>query len=92
VVYASGRRGIMLALSGVPPDEEPRVARAVTEALAFSGLEASELDLTFVAADDSVLLRMAEVGLMFQPQVPVEPKAEPPKAPGSAPLRPPILR
>ncbi|MBC7737013.1 MAG: SseB family protein [Candidatus Saccharibacteria bacterium] len=92
VVYASGRRGIMLALTGVPPDEEPRVARAVTEALAFSGLEASELDLTFVAADDPVLLRMAEVGLMFQPQVRVQPKAEPPKAPGSDPLRPPILR
>ena len=96
VVYATGGRGVMLALTGVQPDAEPRVARAVTEALAFSGLEASELDLAFVAADDPVLIRMAEVGLMFQPQVLVEPraepKAEPPKAPGSDPLRPPILR
>ena len=92
VVYGSGRRGVMLALTGVQPDDEPRVARAVTEALAFSGLEASELDLAFVAADDPVLMRMAEVGLMFQPQVRGEPRAEPPKAPGSDPLRPPILR
>ena len=92
VVYASGRRGVMLALTGVQPDNEPRVARAVTEALAFSGLEASVLDLVFVSAGDPVLTRMAEVGLVYQPEVRAAPVAEAPMAPGSDPLRPPILR
>jgi len=92
VVYTSGRRGVMLALTGIAAQDEARMARAVTEALAFSGLDASELDLAFVSAGDAVVARMAEVGLKFQPDLRPEPVATAPKAPGSDPARPPILR
>ncbi|MBC7476850.1 MAG: SseB family protein [Pseudorhodobacter sp.] len=92
VVYTSGRRGVMLALTGVAPDDEARMARAVTEALAFSGLDASELDLAFVGESDAIVARMAEVGLKFQPEVRQVPEGVVPNAPGSDPTRPPILR
>ena len=68
------------------------MARAVTEALAFSGLAAGALDVAFLAADDPALGRIAEVALMF------DPVAGPPElqgqlsGPGTDPTRPPNLR
>ena len=50
VRYRDGRQGQMLALTGVAPDAEAKVARAVTEALAFSGIEAGALDIAFLGA------------------------------------------
>ena len=91
-VFAQGRRGIMLALTGVDPADQARMARAVTEALAFSGLDASELDLVFVAEGGAVVARMGAVGLMFRPEVRPEPAVAAPKPPGSDSDRPPILR
>ena len=88
----AGRRGVMLALTGVTGADEARVARAVTEALAFSGLEASMLDLVFAAEGDGVLTRMAAVGLIFEAEA-AAPEVEIVRlAPGSDPMRPPILR
>ena len=91
-VYATGQRGVMLALSGVQAADQARMARAVTEGLAFSGLDASELDLVFVTEGDAVVARMAGVGLMFRPEVRPAPALAAPKPPGSDPDRPPILR
>lgn len=92
VIYDDGRQGVMLAMTGVAAMDEARVARAVTEALAFSGLDASEMDVVFVALGDAVLARMAEVGLVFQAAVPTAPVEAERKAPGRDPARPPILR
>lgn len=93
VVYLDGKRGVMLALTGVAPQAEAKTARAVTEALAFSGLDASVLDLVFAAEGDAVLARMAPFALMFESVAPAAPEPAPQrKAPGSDPARPPILR
>ena len=91
VVYDNGRHGVMLALTGVAAADEARVAHAVTEALAFSGLEASVLDVVFAQPRDVILARMAGVALVFEAEVLPAPVTEP-AAEGSDRLRPPILR
>ncbi len=65
VQYADGRRGQMLVLSGVAEEAEVKTARAITEALTFSGLEAAALDVVFAASDDAILERLAGVALTF---------------------------
>ena len=67
VRYRSGRREQLLAVIGVAERDEARVARAVTEALAFSGIDAGAMDLAFVTAEDGVLARMAGLALVFEP-------------------------
>ena len=85
VCYKNGRRDQLLAVMGVAERDETRVARAVTEALAFSGLDAAALDLAFMTAEDAVLARMAGVALVFEPSRRISPagpkktKAPPPK-------------
>ncbi|MAC80160.1 MAG: hypothetical protein CML66_19075 [Rhodobacteraceae bacterium] len=91
-VYGEGARSHVLGVIDAVPGAEPALARAVNEALTFSGIEAGALDVAFFRATDPVAARLARVGLRFdlpQPQV-----AEPvtPKAPGSDPDKPPILR
>lgn len=86
VRYVGGGAGQMLALVGVDPAVEAKVARAVTEALAFSGVEAGALDVVFLAAGDAVLARMVAV---FDAVVAEEPESV---GPGMDPLRPPVLR
>lgn len=96
VVYKGGKRGVLLALTGVAPQAEVKMARAVTEALAFSGLEAAALDVIFAEPGDAALAQMSAVALVFDGQPPLAPEPVPHKpattAPGSDPLRPPILR
>lgn len=93
VTYSDGRRGHMLALIEAVPAAQDALARAVAEALAFSGLDAGEIDVTFLSAEDPALGPLARVAQAFDipaPAAPPEPKA--PEAPGSNPARPPILR
>jgi hypothetical protein len=76
------------------PGAEAALAKAVGEALAFSGLEAGELDVTFLGPHDAGLAQLAAVAQVFD--LP-EPAGEPdqiiqPQAPGMDPNRPPILR
>ncbi|MES2968380.1 MAG: SseB family protein [Pseudomonadota bacterium] len=93
VTYQDGRRGHMLAFVGARPGAEDALARAAAEALTFSGVEAGEMDVTFLAPDAAAVTNMARFALRFDLPVAVTP-AEPaaPKAPGSDPDRPPILR
>jgi hypothetical protein len=90
VTYSDGRKGHLLAFVDALPGAEPALARAVGEALTFSGLDAGELDVTFLPASDPISARLATVGLRFDLPAPLEPPAR--AAPGSDPLRPPILR
>ena len=89
VRYGDGRRGQMLAVVGGAPND--KVARAVTEALAFSGIAAGTLDVTFLAADDPALARMAGLALVFEGQMPPGADVAAPVGPGMDRARPPIL-
>jgi hypothetical protein len=80
----------LLGFVGAVPGSEGALARAVSEVLAFSGLEAAALDVGFFGAGDPVLARMAGCGLRFD--VPQAAATAVPAAPGSDPERPPRLR
>lgn len=91
VVYRDGRRGHLLAFLDAAPGAEPALARAMQEALVFSGIEAGELDVAFLASGEPAAGAMARVGLRFdlpEPQV----QDLSPAAPGMDPTRPPKLR
>jgi hypothetical protein len=89
-VYAGGRRGHLLGFVDPVPGAEPALARAVGEALTFSGIEAGVLDVGFFRAADPVAARLARVGLRFD--LPEAPVAEGPGAPGTDPAVPPRLK
>jgi hypothetical protein len=94
VEYQDGGWGHVLALSGLSPEDAPRMARAVTEALAFSGLDAAALDLVFTEPDAPLFVRIAQAGQMVQPmpRAPDDSPAAAPKGPGTDPDRPPRLK
>lgn len=89
--YEGGRRGTLLVFVGAEPAAEPALAVAVSEALAFSGLKAGVLDVTFAEADSPLSARVARVGRPVD--LPRRPSPDAgPAAPGMDPDRPPILR
>ena len=91
VVYADGRRGHLLAVIDAADGAEGPLARAMHEALVFSGIEAGELDVVFLASGSPAVEAIAKVGLRFDlPQTEVQEPA--PAAPGMDPSRPPKLR
>jgi hypothetical protein len=92
VTYQGGRRGHMLAFVDAVPEAEAALARAAGEALAFSGIEAGEMDVAFVAGGDAATAAMARVALRFDLPAPVRAEPAMPMAPGSDPARPPKLR
>lgn len=91
VVYRDGRRGHLLAMLDAADGAEAALARAMNEALVFSGIEAGELDVVFLRAGDPAAVAMARVGLRFDLPVPEVQDLTPP-APGMDPARPPKLR
>lgn len=92
VRYEDGRNGHMLAYVGAVPGAEAALTRAASEALTFSGVEAGEMDVTFLSADLTVVDRMARVALRFDLPVPTPVVPSGPSAPGMDPLVPPKLR
>ena len=90
VTYADGRRGHLLAFTGALPGAEPALARAIREALVFSGLEAGELDVTTLSETDPLADRLSRVALRFD--LPQPEPAQTPSSPGMDPDRPPRLR
>ena len=90
VVYRDGRRGHMLAFLDAVEGAEGALARAMGEALVFSGIEAGELDVAFLRQGDAAAKAMARVGLRFD--LPVREVPVAPAAPGMDPARPPNLR
>ncbi len=94
VSYEDGRRGHVLAFLGAAPSSEPALAKAVIEALVFSGLEAGEIDVIFLTPDDAAAGVLLEKALILALPEPVEDKVQilAPSAPGMDPSKPPILR
>lgn len=90
VNYQGGRPGHMLVFVGAEPGAEGALTQLVSEALAFSGIEAGTLDVAFVEAPDPFAAKLAKVGLRFDIPEPAAPAEQRP--PGSDPDRPPILR
>jgi hypothetical protein len=90
VVYRDGRRGHLLGFLDAAEGAEAALARAMNEALVFSGIEAGELDVVFLPAASPAAGAMARVGLRFDLPAPEAPVA--PGAPGMDPSRPPKLR
>ncbi len=88
VSYAGGRRGHMIAFLDATPAAEAGLARAVAEALTFSGIEAGEIDVAFLAGADPVAVAMARAAMRLDMAAP-EPDAA---RPDPAPMRPPRLR
>lgn len=92
VTYRGGRRGHMLAFVDAVAGAEAALARAAGEALAFSGVEAGEMDVAFLRSDEAAAASMARVALRFDLPVPVRAEPAAPAAPGSDPAKPPRLR
>ena len=92
VTYRGGRRGHMLAFVDAVEGAQDALARAAAEALAFSGVEAGEMDVAFLAGDDPTTAAMARVALRFDLPEPVRAEPAAPAAPGSDPAKPPKLR
>ena len=91
VTYAGGRKGHMIGFVDQVPGAEPALARTVSDALTFSGVEAGVLDVAFFRASDPAAARLARAGLRFD--LPDPPKLVPvATAPGSDPDTPPKLR
>lgn len=87
VGWPGGRQGHLLAVIDAVPGAEPALARAIREALVFSGVEAGSLDVAFFAATDPIAARLAKHGLRFDlPETPVT------RPPGGDPTKPPKLR
>ncbi|MGH1453440.1 MAG: SseB family protein [Paracoccaceae bacterium] len=90
VTYDGGGRGHLLGFIDPKQGAETALAKAVSEALTFSGVEAGALDVGFFNAADPMAAALARNGLRYDLPEPKQPAARP--APGSDPAKPPILK
>lgn len=91
VRYADGGGGYLLAIIDAVPAAQAALAKAVNEAVVFSGSENAPLDVAFFAARDAICADLAKVGLRFDlPKS--ETQHQTPTAPGRDPDNPPIIR
>ncbi len=91
-VQDSGVRSHMLGFVGAIDEAQGALAKAVSEALTFSGLDAGVLDVGFFDLKDPVAAQLARVGLRFDLPEPETPSEYVQVAPGSDPEKPPKLR
>lgn len=92
VQYEGGAKGHMLGFVGAQDGAEGALAKATSEALTFSGIEAGSIDVGFFAPSDPMAAAMAKVGLRFElPKLQTRTEIHRP-APGSDPDNPPKLR
>ena len=87
VTWRGGRRGHLMAFVDAVPGAEDGLARAVREALVFSGLEAGELDVAFLRPSDPLAGRLAKVGLRIDLPAPIPDAPRPPGSDGPPKLR-----
>lgn len=92
VEYDGGGRGHMLGFVDALEGAQNALAKAVNEALTFSGIEAGALDVGFFTATNPISAKLAKSGLRFDLPKPSVPDVVQPMAPGSDPENPPILK
>ncbi|MGA1614226.1 MAG: SseB family protein [Lutimaribacter sp.] len=90
--YHSGGRGHVLAILNAAPRAQAPLAKAMAEALTFSGIEAGTLDVVFIDDSHPFLPQFRAQGLALDIPQPPQPKVQVVTAPGSDPDKPPILR
>ncbi|CUJ01474.1 hypothetical protein TA5114_01980 [Cognatishimia activa] len=91
-VQENGTRSHMIGFVSAVDGAQSALAKAVSEALTFSGIEAGALDVGFFDSNDPVAAQLARVGLRFDLPEPEKPTEYVQVAPGSDPDKPPILR
>jgi len=91
VTYGDDSRGHLLGFVDVVEGAQGALAKAVSEALTFSGIDAGALDVGFFDGIDQVAVKLAKVGLCFELPKP-EAKTYQPVIPGSDPDKPPLLK
>ncbi|UWR75186.1 SseB family protein [Phaeobacter inhibens] len=87
--YRGGGQGHLLGFVDAKEAAQSALAKAVGEALTFSGVEAGALDVGFFASSDAMAARLAQAGLRFDLPQPAAPSV--PSAPGRDPENPPRL-
>ena len=92
VEYDNGTQGHLLGFVDAVEGAQSALAKAVNEALTFSGIEAGALDVGFFTRTDPVSAKLAKSGLRFDLPIPPEHAPFQPGAPGSDPEKPPILK
>lgn len=92
VRYAGGGQGHLLGFVDAKEAAQPALAKAASEALTFSGIEAGAMDVGFFTAADPVAASLARTGLRFDLPEPETPQDYKPVAPGSDPDSPPRLK
>ncbi len=89
--YSGGGQGHLLGFVDATDGAQEALAKAVSEALTFSGIEVGALDVGFFAAEDPAAARLARVGLRFELPALKTTQRSSPAAPGSDPDKPPRL-
>lgn len=92
VRYQGGGQGHLLGFVDAKDAARDALAKAVGEALTFSGIEAGALDVGFFQASDTAAASLSRVGLRFDLPQPEAPQVYQPVAPGSDPDKPPRLK
>lgn len=95
VQYSRGATAHVLAILGADMRAHAPLARAVAEALAFSGLDGATLDVIFPpdhAPSTRHFLALGRDIPLPLPPAPEMPQPQPPRAPGMDPAAPPKLR
>ncbi|MEP2030586.1 MAG: SseB family protein [Paracoccaceae bacterium] len=92
VTYEDGKTGYMLGFVDALVGAQDALVQAANEALMFSGIEATSIDVGFFAAADLVPAHLARSGLRFDLPKALVTTPQKPTAPGSDPTKPPILR
>ncbi|WP_054002940.1 SseB family protein [Shimia sp. SK013] len=92
VTYDGGGHSHLLGFVDAVDAAQGALAKAVNEALTFSGIEAGALDVGFFSASDPVSAQLARVGLRFDLPERTEVCDHVPATPGSDPSKPPILK
>lgn len=92
ITYDTGARSHLMGFVEAEAQAQGALAKAVGEALTFSGIEAGALDVGFFAASDPVSAKLARCGLRFDLPERVAPSEHVPVAPGRDPNSPPKLR
>lgn len=92
VTYDDGRTALFLAICDPASGAEAALAKAVSEALIFSGLEKRALDVAFLTANDEIADTLRSLAVRIDLPQPEKPEGWAPKAPGMTPDLPPKLR
>lgn len=91
--WEDGSEGIVLAYLGAQPEAEAPLARALAEALAFSGMEDGLVDVVFLNPEDPAARHLQAIGQhLHLPQPAVASQPAPPAPPGMDPAKPPRLK